>query len=416
MTGMPFKQFVFVLCQVALWCNTTVVGQRGINSVYSAYGIGDYQMRDQNAYMGMGNVGVAMPSSYSVNETNPSSFAWLPKDNFRLELTLGGISTRYINQNVNTAAGNFSISRIALSAQVIDPVRTVIGLRRFSQVEYYTTASREIAGVETDLFSEVEGSGGLYQIYAGNAIKIGKNLAVGINTGFIFGSVNSKESLILNQQELLISDANKYYNQASLTGGVQYQINGKKSRWMLGGFYEPQIKLNVEQESRLVNQNDELIAEKDVVYGKFIYPQKFGAGVSFSKNSFTASADMIGHLWSSTGYKGNHFTTTDAYSFSAGISHRFIRNTYWGQIPGISLHAGFNREQSYLVINNTQIVSSAATFGATFPNKTNLNFYSVGCKIGTRGVAVYPLVKENFFEFNFNLSLGGFLYKQKKYD
>ena len=54
--------------------------------------------------------------------------------------------------------------------------------------------------------------------------------------------------------------------------------------------------------------------------------------------------------------------------------------------------------------------------GATFPSLNNLNFYTVGLKIGTRGQAIYPMIKENFFEFNFNLSFSGFFYKGKKYD
>lgn len=407
---------LFPLLCPALLCSAVCCAQKGINSIYSAYGIGDYQLRDQHANMGMGNLGVAMPSIYSINETNPASFASLPRNHFKFELTLGGLSTTYVNEKVNIQAGNFSISRAAISAQLIDPLRTVIGLRRLSQVEYYTTSSRPIAGTENESFTQVEGNGGLYQIYAGNALKLGKSLSLGLTTGFIFGSINSRESISLNEEESLISDINKYYHQASFTGGIQYQIGHKKNKWILGAFYEPQIKLNVEQESLLKNQNDELIAERENKYSKFIYPQKFGAGISFSKHAFTASVDVIGHLWESTGYKGSHFTTTDAYSFSAGVRHQFTRTSIWGKSSGIALLAGVNREQSYLVINGQQIVSNAITFGAVFPSNNNLNFYSVGGKIGSRGLSSYPLVKENFFEFNVNLSLGGFLYKDKKYD
>lgn len=390
--------------------------QKGLNSIYSAYGIGDYKMRDQNAYLGMGNAGVAMPSQYSVNEMNPSSFAWLPKDNFRLEVTLGGLSTKYINENINTAAGDFTISRIALSMQVINPLRTVIGLRRFSQVEYYTTSTREIAGSTEKLSTSIEGNGGLYQVYAGNALLVGKNLALGVNAGFIFGSVNTKESVLLNDADGLISETNKYYNHGSVTAGLQYRIKSKKTDWLLGAFYEPQIRMNVLEESQLKNLDEAVIAEQDDVHSKFIYPQKYGAGISYTRHSFTATVDLIGHLWAGTGYKGNHFTTTDAYSISAGIRHQFTRTTIWGKSMGVGLHAGFNREHSYLVIDGNQVVSNAFTLGATFPSMNNLNFYSIGCKVGSRGVAVYPLVKENFFEFNFNFSFGGFFYKGKKYD
>ncbi len=406
-----------LLCCISTISSGSLLAQKGINSIYSAYGIGDYQMRDPNSFTAMGGAGVAVPSQYSINELNPSSFAWLPQNNFRLELGLSGISTRYSNEYVNTTAGDFSISRIAFAAQVLNPIQTVIGLRRFSRVEYYTQSlSREIEGSGNQLLSDVEGNGGLYQVYAGNALKVTKNLAFGLQTGFIFGSINTTETMAVNATESLISDGNKYYHQASVNTGIQYKLGGKKTSWILGAFYEPQVKLNVEETRRLLNENSEVLAEKENSYSKFLFPQKFGAGIYFTQQSFSASVDLVGHLWESTGYKGAHFTTANAYSLSAGIKHQFVRTSIWGETPGISIMAGFNRETGYLVVGGRQMETNAFTFGATFPSKNNLHYYTAGGRVGSRGVSRYPLVKENFFEFNFSLSLGGFLYKERKYD
>jgi len=390
--------------------------QKGLNSIYSAYGIGDYRMRDQNAFLGMGNTGVALPSEYSINEINPSSFAWLPKNNLRLELTLGGLSTKYVNENTNTSAGDFTFSRVALSAQLVDPIRTVIGLRRFSQVEYYTTSFRDIAGTNDKISSAVEGNGGLYQFYIGNALKLGKNLAFGVNTGFIFGSVNTKETMNLSEAESLIIENNDYYNHGSISAGLQYQLKGKTSKWMFGAFYEPQIRMNQLRENQLKNQDDVVLSEKDAEYDKFVFPQKYGGGVSFTRNSFTATVDVIGHLWSSTGYEGNHFTTTDSYSWSAGIRKQYTKKTVWGEVLGLALQAGYNYENSYLIIDGNNIKAQSFTLGVVIPSSNNMNYYSVGMKIGSRGVAVYPLVKEKFFEFNVNFSLGSIFYKGRKLD
>ena len=410
---MRLRPFIFVLL---LFYAPVVMCQKGLNSIYSAYGIGDYKMRAPNTWLGMGNVGVAIPSQNAINEINPGSFGWIPKDKFQLEITLGGSSNRYVNEYVNTQAGDFSIARAAIGLQVVNPIKTVIGLRRFSQVEYYTTLNRQIAGSATNLKTDVEGNGGLYQLYMGNAVLIGKKLSLGISTGFIFGSVNQKVTMTLNEAESLISEKNKYYNQGSLSAGLQYQFGKGKSKWMFGAFYEPQIRMNVLVESQLKDQGDVVLGAKDQEDTKFIYPQKYGAGLTFSRNTFSASVDMIGHLWSSTGYRGDHFNTTDAYSISAGVRHQFIRNTMWGKANGTAIFAGYNRETSYLIIEGKQLLSNAATLGATFPSRNNLNYYTIGCKIGTRGRAVYPMIKENFFEFNFNLNFGGFFYKGKKYD
>ncbi|MEO8582425.1 MAG: hypothetical protein ABI415_01440 [Flavitalea sp.] len=393
----------------------SVHAQKGINSIYSAYGIGDYRMRDQNAYVGMGNVGVAMPSQYSLNETNPASFGWLPKNKFMFELTLGGLSTKYISDNVNISAGDFTISRVAVGMQVIKPLWTVIGLRKFSSVDYFTTGNHEIAGTTENYPSTIEGTGGLYQIYLSNAIKIKKHLTLGLTGGFIFGSVNAKET-IGTGTDVLVSDQNKYYNHGSLNAGLQYQVVSGKNSFMIGAFYEPQIALNVLEENALENSSAAVIEKKDDKEYTFAFPQKYGLGLTWKKNAFTVSGDVIRHNWENTGYKGNDFVTTNATSYSIGVRHQPLKQGIFGLTAGIGLSAGFNLENSYLIIHDYQLTSKAFTLGATFPSKSTLSAYSIGLKVGTRGEAVYPLVKENFFEFNFTFSLGGYFLKGPKYD
>jgi hypothetical protein len=390
--------------------------QKGLNSIYSAYGIGDYRMRDANAYSGMGNVGVAMPSQFSINEINPASFGWLNKDRFTFEAGFSGLSTNYTNEKVNISAGDFSISRMALGMQLINPLRTVVGLRRFSQVDYYTTATRDIAGTNQQLLSEVEGNGGLYQVYMGNAFTIKNKLSLGVTTGFVFGSINSKETMTLSETDILIAESNKFYTHGSVNAGLQYQFKTGKNKWMLGAFYEPQIKLNVQEDNQLKNGSDEILSSKAAVNSKFVFPSKYGFGATWTKSSFTASADIIRHMWSSTGYKGADFTTTDATSYAIGIRHQFIRNSIWGISPGISIYAGFNKEDSYIVIKDNQLKSTSATLGITIPNRNNLNYYSLGLKVGTRGQPVYPMIKENFFEFHINMAFSSYFSKGKKFD
>ena len=393
-----------------------VHAQKGINSIYSAYGIGDYRMRDQNSFLGMGNVGVAMPSQSTLNETNPASFGWLPKNKFMFEVTFGGLSTKYITNNVNISAGDFTISRVALGFQLVKPLWTVVGLRKFSSVNYLTTNSHNIAGSVSGYSSTIEGNGGLYQLYMANSMKIQKHLTVGITTGFVFGSVNSTETIGAGT-DVLVENNNKYYNHGTINAGVQYEIKAGKNIFMLGGFYEPEIALNVLEENSLQNSAGAVLVNRDSKSYTFSFPQKYGAGVTWKRNAFTVSADAIRHNWSATGYKGTDFSTTDASSYSIGVRHQpEKRNIYGTTTEGIGLFAGLNLENSYLIVDNYQVQSKSFTLGASFPSKNTLNTYSIGVKVGTRGEAVYPLVKENFFEFNFSISLGSYFLKGPRYD
>ncbi len=393
--------------------------QKGLNSIYSAYGIGNYNMRDENANMGMGSVGVAMPSQGTLNEMNPASFAWLPKNKFMFEVSLGGVSTKYITDNVNISAGDFTISRIALGFQLVKPVWTVFGLRRFSDVDYETTNTTSIGGTNTSYTSTIEGKGGLNQVYMANSVKIKNHLTLGLTTGFVFGSVNSTETIGAGTDALLDYN-NRYYDNVTLTGGAQYAFRVGKNEFMLGAFYEPQVKLNVLEENSLQNSVGTILVKRDDLNYKFRFPQKYGAGVSWRKNDFTVSADAIMHNWSSTGYQGADFTTTDAGSYSIGVRHQTTKQVMYNgtayAYPGIGLFAGFNLENSYLVLNNYQLQSKSVSIGASFPSKSGLNNYVVGVKAGTRGQAVFPLVKENFIQFNFTFSFGQFFLKGPRYD
>jgi hypothetical protein len=392
-----------------------VQAQKGLNSVYSAYGIGNYNMRDQNSFMGMGGVGVAMPALNTLNETNPASFGWLPKNKFMFEATFEGISTKYITDNVNISAGDFIVSRVALGFQLVKPLWTVIGLRKFSTVNYLTTNTHDIAGTTTGYTSTIEGNGGLNQIYMANAIKIRKHLTLGLTTGFVFGSVNATETIGAGT-DILVEDNNKYYNHGTINAGAQYELQVGKNAFMIGAFYEPEVALNVLEENSLQNSSGGILVKRDDKSYTFSFPQKYGAGISWRRNAFTVSADAIIHNWSATGYKGTDFSSTDASSYSIGVRHQPNKQGVFGITQGVGLYAGFNLENSYLVIDNYQLQSKSFSVGASFPSKNTLNVYSLGLKVGTRGEAVYPLVKENFIQFNFTLSLGSYFLKGPRYD
>jgi len=401
---------------IIIFAAQTVHAQKGLNSIYSAYGIGDYRMRDQTSLLGMGNVGVAMPSQNTLNEMNPASFGWLPKNKFMFEVGFGGVSSKYITNNVNIAAGDFTISRVALGFQLVKPLWTVIGLRRFSTVNYLTTNTHNVAGSNTSYSSTIEGNGGLYQVYMANSVKVMKHLSLGLTTGFIFGSVNSTETVGLGTNALLEVN-NKYYNHGTINAGAQYEIRTGKNAFMLGAFYEPQIALNVLEQNALENSAAAILVQRDDKAYTFSFPRKYGAGVTWKRNAFTVSADAIVHNWSATGYKGNSFNTTDATSYSIGIRHQPEKHDIYGAVSsGRGLYAGINLENSYLIVDNYQVQSKSFTLGASFPSKNTLNTYAIGLKIGTRGEAVYPLVKENFVEFNFTISLGSYFFRGPKYD
>jgi hypothetical protein len=69
------------------------------------------------------------------------------------------------------------------------------------------------------------------------------------------------------------------------------------------------------------------------------------------------------------------------------------------------------------VINGEQISSWAGTAGFSLPSRSGFYHYHFALKVGQRGKSTYPLVKEKFVEFNFNVSLASLIYKGgRKYE
>lgn len=391
--------------------------QKGINSIYSAYGIGDYNLLDRNAYSGMGGVGVALKSDKSLNLVNPASFSAISNNKFMFDLSFSGSSVRYINENGNRPAGDFDIGRAAIGFNLIKPIGTVFGLQRYSNVEYFTVTTKDIAGTTDKLRDEINGTGGLNQLFLGNAVTIKKHLSLGITAGYIFGSVNTHENISNDGDVAIQVDNNKYYNNANINGGIQYSFKTKKYNWILGAFYEPSVSLKTLTDSKVMDAAGTILSTSNSIDGRFAFPSKYGFGASVKKDKITISADYIQQNWQSTGYKGSNFIATDAQSFSAGIGYGFTRHTIWGDFEGPSIYAGYNRQSSYLIIDDQQLISQSFSVGFTLPSKNNLHHYSGAIRVGSRGKPVYPLVKENFVDFIFNISLSSYLQKGgRKYD
>ncbi|MFT4024814.1 MAG: hypothetical protein QM664_13645 [Flavihumibacter sp.] len=106
------KQLYLMLTATLITAGVTA--QKGINSIYSAYGIGDVQLRDYNGYNGMGGLGVSMPSVTTLNELNPASYGSLPNSRLILELSLTGKSVTYTSRDNQFNAGDFGIKGYCL--------------------------------------------------------------------------------------------------------------------------------------------------------------------------------------------------------------------------------------------------------------------------------------------------------------
>lgn len=400
-----------VFSPVVLWA------QNGVNSVYSAYGVGDYSLRSPGYFSGMGGAGVALNSGSTINLLNPAGLTGIKNDKFVFEFITSGASVQYVASEARPNAADFGVRGAAFAVNLFKNSATAFSLKRRTVVDYLTLSTKNIDGTESAVLDEIEGSGGLYEFGVSHGMKIGKHLSIGATAGYLFGPINRMETMYVSESEQVNIENNKYYNNFYFSGGMQYQFKTGKSDWTLGAFFEPSVNLKTVEDNTISDASGNVLVEEKSIYGNFKYPHKWGAGLAWKQNQLQLSADYIQHKWSATNYKGTHFTSRDADGYSIGAKYSFIRKSIWGNREGVSLFTGFSSEKSYLVINNYNLKSNAFTLGVSAPSFNMLHNYSAYIKVGSRGVATYPLVKENFTEFGFIFGLGGVLQKGgRKYD
>ncbi|GAO44147.1 hypothetical protein [Flavihumibacter petaseus] len=384
--------------------------QNGLNSIYSAYGIGDVQLRDYNGYYGMGGLGAAMPSITTLNENNPASYGYLPHNRMMMELSFGGKTANYVNSTQNVNAGDFTIQKATMGFSLFKNWGTAFGLRKYSTVDYMTSGSRFLIGTDTKMTSKIDGTGGLNQFFFSNGVRIKKHLNLGLSLTYLSGSVNRKETVDADVSSALTVDKNTYYGNFVFNAGAQYQFRMGKWKWIAGGTYQPERRLTQTIDNSITDASGNTLVKDESVNGYFDYPSLWSAGLTMYNDNWKFGADYIRQNWNDVNYKGSGFQTTNSNNYSAGLSYTQPRKTIFGYMDGPTYSVGVNLDQSYLIIDGTQVVSVAGTAGISLPSRSNLYHYHFAIKAGQRGTSTYPLVKETFVEFNFNVSLASLLF------
>ncbi|ULQ54574.1 hypothetical protein [Flavihumibacter fluvii] len=393
------------------------ISQSGLNSIYSAFGIGDVQMRDYSGYGGMGALGVAMPSEKTLNDINPASYGFFPSNRLTMELSLGGKTINYISSSQYTSGGDFTIQKAAMGVSLFKNWGTSFGIKRYSNIDYLTLGDRYLLGTESKLSSKIEGHGGLYNFFFSNGFKIGRHLNLGLTIGYISGSVNRTEEILSSATDAVTLEKNTLYQNFIMNTGIQYQFKTGKVKWIAGATFQPRRTLNTTVDNLVSDASGNTLVAQKARSGHFEYPAQWGAGLTMIRKEWKFGVDHIGQNWSAVNYSGIGFQTTNASNWAAGFSYHKPRQTIFGVVDGITYSAGITWDQSYLVIDGVQINSLAGTAGISVPSRNGLYQYHFSVKAGQKGKSTYPLVKEKFVEFNINLSLSSILYTGgRKYD
>jgi hypothetical protein len=285
---------------------------------------------------------------------------------------------------------------------------------------------------EITLFS---GDGGVNRIYGSFGIKVYKELSLGFEADFKFGTVDNS----ITSERVDVALATKYNESTTVRGGsVTFGAQYKK---------ELKNKLVLSGGATLKMGNDLKVSGDESLYSF----SRTGTGIEFSRDTISQSningnyklplktilGAGIGSLdkWyvgveyeNQNAIETTGFLNTTNAAFRYGESNRVSLGGYYlPKVNSISSYwervtyrAGVRLEKTGLLVdgsepytNFTSVDDFGISFGLGLPLK-QLSTINMGFEFGKRGTTANNLIKENYFNFRLSLSLTDTNWFQKR--
>ena len=357
------------------------LAQNNTNSPYTRYGYGQLTDPGSANSRGMGGVAYALRDKYHVNFANPASYSAVDSLTFIFD---GGITlqnTNFSNGTVRKNAKNSSFDYITMQFRAAKWAGISLGLLPYANVGYSFGESRE----NPDLSSAASqvtysGDGGLHQLYLGAGFKLLKNLSVGANISYFWGSISRTQVLSFpNSSEIFSSIVSTSANLKSykLDIGAQYTQNfGKKHALTLGVVFSPGHDLNsTAVEARQTGTDVNATVSQTDITGSFGIPTTWGGGLAYEYDQrLTVAADVMLQNWDEVSYMGEKdvFCRRGKVALGAEFMPNPFSRSYLGRIK---YRVGAYYSKPYYKIANQRAANEygvSAGFGLPIPRTRSL--------------------------------------------
>jgi hypothetical protein len=396
---------------------------QNLSSPYSVYGIGEIQNSYPDRSSGMANTSVSLISTpgFILNK-NPASLIGLERSLGQVDLALVAKTVNFSGTPItssNSSGKDMTIKRVSLSARLNNHWASSVGFMPFSYVNYSFTGQKSIEGSTGTYTGTYEGNGGLYNIFWNNAFALGKHVAMGLRSSFIFGSINQTETIEEASSGIpVVSQVSNYYNNFRFEYGAIYKGKiDKNVGFSLGGKVTTKTDLRTDKTLTVTEGSSAVVTNKDLGTGTFTLPWQFDAGFSVTnKGKSTFSVDYSYAKWDGINPGGTTWTMVNSQRLSAGVQFSKQVQRFGLVAEKNYFQAGVFTGQNYLQVKGQQIKEFGATAGYGGYLSRGLS-YGLSLEGGRRGTIANGLIRENYVQFTIALSYREVLYsKGRKYD
>jgi len=353
------------------------IAQNIFNSPYSVYGLGIMNARMSTLNRGMGGTGIAVRDGFNLSYVNPASYGSIQSPVSSIyEMGFYIENNSYRTSELNESKSNGSLTNINYWFKLKPRWSSTVGLSPFSSVGYKMSTTRNL-GSGSAVDYTYEGSGAISRFYWGNAFNVTKNLSIGVNASFLFGSISKTEFITTPGGGGSLTFENKISaRKIGVDAGIQYSFRLKKDRSIIIGVIgDPGVTFNANQKNYIYNENSDTLNTSLADKQKYAVPASAGAGLSYQTKRSIVAGDLKFEHWSSVESDEQETTLQDTWKFSVGYMYKGNPDAtnYWGSV---SLRAGFYTQSYYQVIKENVLPWWGMSLGVSLPvfdNRSSIN-------------------------------------------
>ncbi|MDR2979302.1 MAG: hypothetical protein LBV02_02505 [Bacteroidales bacterium] len=409
------KKFNILVVTLIILMGIHIIGnaQTGISSPYSGFGIGILSNTTNASLSAMGGTSYAIQSNRFVNYKNPASYIAFDSLSFIADVAFSTSSISLKNTDMNQKNTLARFNYLTIGFSVAKFWRTSLGVLPFSDVGY------KINDTGHEGYSyRYEGDGGLNQVYWGNAFRLTRNLSIGLNLSYLWGTLHDTRYAEYNENYFFNTriDQRDKVDGLYLSAGLQYFLPLKENHKLgFGLVYENSAYIGVKQDLMIGNYTGEYdasytldtIVSTAAVKGTMKLPQSIGAGLSYSfKNVWLIGADVTWQNWKKFESMGKSDSLSNNWITSIGLQYcadpaspKFFKK--------LRYRAGFKHSTGYLTLNEKVLSEYNISLGIGIPLQTfNTNStINIVFEYGRMGTTSYDLILQDYLKISFNFIL-----------
>jgi hypothetical protein len=408
------RVFRSVVLSVILLVSLAAQSQ-SVSSVYSNNGIGllNYQGLPHN--LGMGEIGIGVPSLWNMNYQNP---AFLPLNGvtmFQVGIEMDRRTIESSAVNGKKITGGLRYLNLAMPI-ISGKWTTAIGVTPYSTVNN-KTVSFGVVDADVNTITTYQGSGGITAFQWSNGFRLRKGVYAGVRTSLLFGSIENLENSIINDGSG--SYGVEFTDKSSYSGVKIDAFLGYRK--VIDDAHILNFGLAYELGNDLNGTRDQLmqtsvLAEREVAKNEpfgFSLPSSIGLGSSYQvMNKLTVGADISFTNWSNAGGLNDNFRNTIKFGLGAEIVPDYDNvNNYYKRI---AYRAGVSFGELPYSVDGNQIREVGINFGGSFP--VGISSLDWALKYGRLGTLDNDLVRETYFRIVIGASMNDRWFIKRRYD